>query len=71
MIIKKMYEIHNWFYESKELIPEFSFDGKDVVKEKYVLLHDEDKDLKDINAYDVPYFGDTLAEVEQELKYSL
>lgn len=67
MIIKKMYMLHNWFYEKKELVPPEHFDGKDELTERYVLLHE---DVKDINAYEVPYSAKTLEEAEAELKYS-
>lgn len=68
MLIKKMFGLHNWFYEKEELIPESHFDGKDTVIERYLILHE---DVTDIDAYDVPYIAKTLAEAEEELKYSL
>ncbi|MGM0924039.1 MAG: hypothetical protein ACQEWW_23010 [Bacillota bacterium] len=67
MIIKKMYLIHNWFYEKKELVPSEHYDGKDELTERYVLLHE---DVQDINAYEVPYVAKTLKEAQEELKYS-
>jgi hypothetical protein len=68
MLIKKMYGLHNWYYEKEELIPESHFDGKDTVVVRYLILHE---DVTDINAYDVPYIADTLEEAEIELGYSL
>ncbi|WP_045520645.1 hypothetical protein [Neobacillus niacini] len=68
MLIKKMYGLHNWFYEKEELIPESHFDGKDTVIERYLILHE---DVTDIDAFNVPYIAKTLAEAEEELKYCL
>ncbi|MGG0186965.1 hypothetical protein [Bacillus rhizoplanae] len=68
MLIKKMYGLHNWFYEKEELIPDSHFDGKDTVIERYLILHE---DVTDIDAYAVPYIAKTLADAEEELQHSL
>lgn len=68
MLIKKMYGLHNWFYEKEELIPESHFDGKDTVIERYLILHE---DVAEIDAYEVPYIAKTLDEAKEELKHSL
>lgn len=66
-----MYEIHDWFYESKNLIPEASLDGKDYIKERYVIVEDKQLDKKEIDAYDVIFIADTLKDAEAELNERL
>lgn len=71
MIIKKMYEVNDWFYESKGLIPEHSLYSNDYIEERFVIVEDEQKDEKVIDLYDVIFIADTLKEAEAELKERL
>lgn len=67
MLIIKMFLIHNVLFvnESQAQLLE---DGKDTVKERYVLIHKEDYPANgELSAYDVLCLYPTYEEVEAEM----
>ena len=64
MIIQKMFEIHDYLYTNKDLIPKEAFDGKDKLKTVYVLTHEP---FHEDWAYNY-YLSQDLNIVEEELE---
>jgi hypothetical protein len=69
MLVKKMFLIHDFLYESVENVPNESFDGKGKLKEVYVLLESELANEKEIDTTieNVQMF-DSEEEAQEELK---
>ena len=64
MFIQKMYKIHDFLYSSVDLIPSQSFDGKDRIKEVYIITNEH---IQEIDAYDTIIYK-TYEEADEELK---
>jgi hypothetical protein len=64
MFIQKMLKIHDFLYASVDLIPSNSFDGKDQIKEVYIIT---DEHIQEIDAYDTITY-ETYEEAEEELQ---
>ena len=64
MFIQKMYKIHDFLYASIDLIPSQSFDGKDQIKQVYIIT---DEHIQEIDAYDT-ITSETYEEAHEELK---
>jgi hypothetical protein len=65
-MIKEMYRIFDFLYESKEYAESLE-DGKEVVKKVYCFISVEDKDEKELDMQWAKVYN-TLAEAEEELR---
>lgn len=59
-----MYKIHDFLYASLDLIPSQSFDGKDKIKQVYIIT---DEHTQEVDACDTIIYH-TYEEAEEELK---